>query len=105
MNGIGDSYLEDTTQAGSTIYGINNCVVDIPWPIDLNTLSACVGILNYYPVLAWHCMKDTFGIDITTDWFGRNVPSTMEDVAAESDDEFAIFDDVDLTGNPWAQAG
>ena len=50
-------------------------------------------------------MKDTFGIDITTDWFGRNVPSTMEDVAAESDDEFAIFDDVDLTGNPWAQAG
>ena len=30
VNGIDDNHLKDTTQACSTIYDINNCVVDIP---------------------------------------------------------------------------
>ena len=59
VNALGNYYLEESDS--STIYDINNCAVDIPFPVDLDTTVACMGVIDYNTDLSERCLTKTIG--------------------------------------------
>ena len=103
VNNLDDDYLDDNANNnGKTIYDINNCTVDKPFPEDLNSTQGVMGVVNYYTALADRCLSSTLGCNVTAGAVLSDNDS-VHDVSNRDDEN--TEDDVVTEGNPWAEAG
>ena len=58
VNELDEDHVEDREARRGTIYDINNCTMDVPWPVDLNTISTCMGTVDCYRHLVNQCLEN-----------------------------------------------
>lgn len=98
VNDLDDDYLDNKRKA--TIYDTNNCVVDTPFSEDLNSTQAVMGVADYYTTVADRCLDATHGCEVPEANVDEDSTTAQPQPTTDDDDI-----EVDLEGNPWADAG